>query len=208
MGEKIVSEHTKGLLALFRNGQSVGSTDGTGVCEVWPRDENGFPDSEGKANARRIVACWNVLDGYATEELEGVTLSEFVAKQAYLNEMTTNDGLNISMSGMALQMVAASFAGQFKANGATNYLELSGNHPETGPFTITMQRTHGLTPAQKLAAMTKQRDVLLDALNGVQGVMNNSQGVTGWHKNGAIASWDELLPEVATAIEFVEGEQS
>lgn len=159
-----MSEHTKGLLALFRNGQSVGSADGTGVCEVWPRDENGFPDGEGRANARRIVACWNLLDGYDTKELEGVSLAEFVAKQAYLNEMTTNDGLNISMSGMALQMVAASFAGQFKANGATNYLELSGNHPETGPFTITMQRTHGLTPAQKLAAMAKQRDVLLEAL--------------------------------------------
>jgi hypothetical protein len=112
------------------------------------------------------------------------------------------------MSGMALQMVAASFAGQFKANGATNYLELSGNHPETGPFTITMQRTHGLTSAQKLAAMTKQRDVLLEALNGVQGVMNDSQGVAGWHKNGDIATWDKLLPEVATALEFVEGEQS
>lgn len=203
-----MSEHTKGLLALFRNGQSVGSADGTGVCEVWPRDENGFPDSEGKANARRIVACWNLLDGYSTEELEGVTLADFVAKQAYLNEMTTNDGLSISMSGMALQMVAASFAGQFKANGATNYLELSGNHPETGPFTITMQRTHGLTPAQKLAAMTKQRDVLFEALNGVLGVMNNSQGVAGWHKNGDIATWDELLPEVAAALEFVEGEQS
>lgn len=203
-----MSEHTKGLLALFRDGQSVGSSDGTGICEVWPRDENGFPDSEGKENGRRIIACWNLLDGYDTKEFEGVSLAEFVAKQAYLNEMTTNDGLNISMSGMALQMVAASFAGQFKANGATNYLELSGNHPETGPFTITMQRTHGLTPAQKLAAMTKKQDVLLEALNGVLGVMNNSEGVAGWHKNGDIATWDELLPEVATALEFVEGEQS
>ncbi|WP_322864364.1 hypothetical protein [Aeromonas allosaccharophila] len=73
-----MTEHTKGLLALFRNGQSVGSTDGTGVCEVWPRDESGFPDSEGKANARRIVSCWNLLHGYPTEELEGVTLTEFV----------------------------------------------------------------------------------------------------------------------------------
>lgn len=159
-----MTEHTKGLLALFRNGQSVGSVDGYGVCELWPRSDEGFPNCEGKENGRRIVACWNLLDGYPTEDLEGVTLAEFVAKEAYLNEMTTNDGLNISMSGMALQMVAASFAGQFKANGATNYLELSGNHPETGPFTITMQRTHGFTPAQKLAAMTKQRDALSSAL--------------------------------------------
>ncbi|HHQ4678317.1 TPA: hypothetical protein ACSP3E_001596 [Aeromonas veronii] len=79
-----MTEHTKGLLALFRNGQSVGSVDGTGVCEVWPRDENDFPDTEGKANARRIVACWNLLDGYTTEELEGVSLAEFVAKRAEL----------------------------------------------------------------------------------------------------------------------------
>lgn len=71
-----------------------------------------------------------------------------------------------------------------------------------------MQRKHGLSPAEKLVAMTKQRDVLLEALNGVLGVMNNSQGVAGWHKNGAIATWDELLPEVAAALEFAEGEQS
>lgn len=173
-------------------------------------DEDGidFASLYHAADARRIVACWNLLDGYDTKELEGVSLAEFVAKQAYLKEMNTHDGLNISMSGIALQMVAASFAGQFKANSATNYLELSGSHPETGPFTITMQRTHGLTPAQKLAAMTKQRDVLREALNGVLGVMNNSQGVAGWHQNGAIATWDELLPEVAAALEFVEGEQS
>ncbi|MFM5478402.1 hypothetical protein ACET81_21035 [Aeromonas veronii] len=160
------------------------------------------------ANASRIVACWNLLDGYPTEDLEGVTLAEFVAKQAFISQFDANDGINLSISGVAVQLLAASFAGQFKASGATNYLEMSGNHPETGPFTITMQRKHGLTPAEKLAAMTKQRDVLLDAMYAVQSVMNDSQGVVGWHKNGDIATWDELLPEVATALEFVEGEQS
>ena len=203
-----MTEHTKGLLALFRNGQSVGSVDGYGVCELWPRSDEGFPNCEGKENGRRIVACWNLLDGYPTEELEGVTLAEFVAKQAFISQFDANDGINLSISGVAVQLLAASFAGQFKASGATNYLEMSGNHPETGPFTITMQRKHGLTPAEKLAAMTKQRDVLLEALNGVLGVMNNSQGVAVWHQNGDIASWDELLPEVADALEFVEGEQS
>ena len=207
-----MSEHTKGLLATFEVGDNgslaLGSEDKTSLLTIVDEDGINFAALYHAADAKRLAACWNLLDGYDTEELEGVSLAEFVAKQAYLNEMTTNDGLNISMSGMALQMVAASFAGQFKANGATNYLELSGSHPETGPFTITMQRTHGLTPAQKLAAMTKQRDVLFEALNGVQGVMNNSQGVAGWHQNGAIATWDELLPEVATALDFVEGEQS
>ncbi|MGU5543326.1 hypothetical protein ACV1CV_03010 [Aeromonas veronii] len=206
-----MNEHTKGLLRVGHSGAVVADhpvpeMSGSDAVEYY--GGHLVAESVTAANARRLAACWNLLDGYDTKELEGVSLAEFVAKQAYLKEMNTHDGLNISMSGIALQMVAASFAGQFKANSATNYLELSGSHPETGPFTITMQRTHGLTPAQKLAAMTKQRDVLLDALNGVLGVMNNSQGVAGWHQNGAIATWDELLQEVAAALEFVEGEQS
>lgn len=187
-----MSEHTKSLLALFRDGQSVGAADGTGVCEVWPRDENGFPDGEGRANARRIVACWNLLDGYDTEALEGVTLSEFVDSRPELAE----------------KAIIAAYTSLFAERGATNYLEVKGARPELGPFTITLLRTEGLTPVDKLDAMTKQRDVLREALNDVLDVMNNSQGVAGWHKNGDIATWDELLPEVATALEFVEGEQS
>lgn len=207
-----MTEHTKGLLATFEVGDNgnlaLGSEDKTSLLTIVDEDGIDFAALYHAADARRLAACWNLLDGYATEELEGVTLAEFVAKQAYLNEMNTHGGLSISMSGMAVQALVASFAGQFKVSGATNYLELSGNHPETGPFTITMQRKHGLTPAEKLEAMTKQRDVLLDAMYAVQGVMNSSEGVAGWHKNGDIASWDKVLPEVATAIEFVEGEQS
>ena len=203
-----MSEHTKGLLALFRNGQSVGSADGTGVCEVWPRDESGFPDSEGKANARRIVACWNLLHEFDTEAIEAGTFADFIGKQVYQHEIENANSGELRLSDVSLQLMAAGFAGKMKANAAENYMEFGLFHPETGHITLTVQRKEGLTPAQKLAAMTKQRDVLLDALNGVLGVMNNSQGVAGWHQNGAIAAWDELLPEVATALEFVEGEQS
>lgn len=185
-------EHTKGLLALFRNGQSVGSVDGYGVCELWPRSDEGFPNCEGKENGRRIVACWNLLDGYPTKELEGVTLAEFVASHPELAE----------------KALIAAYSSLFAERSATNYLEVKGARPELGPFTITLQRTEGLTPVEKLEAMTKQRDVLLDAMYAVQSVMNSSEGVAGWHKNGDIASWDKVLPEVADALEFVEGEQS
>ncbi|MCX4033853.1 hypothetical protein [Aeromonas caviae] len=203
-----MSEHTKGLLALFRNGQSVGSADGTGVCEVWPRDENGFPDGEGRANARRIVACWNLLHEFDTETIEAGTFADFIGKQVYLHEIENANSGELRLSDVSLQLMAAGFAGKMKANAAENYMEFGLFHPETGHITLTVQRKEGLTPAQKLAAMTNQRDVLREALNGVLGVMNNSQGVVGWHKNGDIATWDELLPEVATALEFVEGEQS
>ncbi|RQM78897.1 hypothetical protein EHZ47_02040 [Aeromonas jandaei] len=187
-----MTEHTKGLLALFRNGQSVGSVDGYGVCELWPRTDEGFPNCEGKENGRRIVACWNLLDGYATEEIEGVTLAEFVASHAKLAE----------------KALIAAYASLFSERGATNYLEVKGSRPELGPFTITLQRAEGITPVEKLEAMTKQRDVLLEAAHATRRLMSNSEGVACWRKNGAIASWDELLPEVAAAIEFVEGEQS
>ncbi|AUY11124.1 hypothetical protein [Aeromonas sp. ASNIH2] len=172
-----MSEHTNGLLALFRNGKSVGSADGTGVCEVWPRDENGFPGGEGRANARRIVACWNLLDGYDTVALEGVTLSEFVDSHPELAE----------------KAIIGAYTSLFAERGATNYLEVKGARPELGPFTITLQRAEGLTPVEKLDAMTKQRDVLLEALNGVMGVMNNSQGVAGWHQNGATGTENSRL---------------
>ncbi len=203
-----MSEHTKGLLALFRNGQSVGAADGTGVCEVWPRDENGFPDSEGKANARRIVACWNLLHEFDTKAIEAGSFADFIGKQVYQHEIENANSGELRLSDVSLQLMAAGFAGKMKANAAENYMEFGLFHPETGHITLTVQRKEGLTPAQKLAAMTKQRDVLHEALNGVVGVMNNSQGVAGWHQNGAIATWDELLPEVAAALEFAEGEQS
>ena len=159
-----MTEHTKGLLALFRNGQSVGSTDGTGVCEVWPRDENGFPDSEGKANARRIVACWNLLHEFDTEAIEAGSFADFIGKQVYQHEIENANSGELRLSDVSLQLMAAGFAGKMKANAAENYMEFGLFHPDTGPITITVQRAEGLTPAQKLAAMTKQRDALSSAL--------------------------------------------
>lgn len=191
-----MTEHTKGLLATFEVGDNgnlaIGSEDKTSLLTIVDEDGIDFAALYHPADARRLTACWNLLDGYPTEELEGVTLAEFVASHPELAE----------------KALIAAYSSLFAERSATNYLEVKGARPELGPFIITLQRTEGLTPVEKLEAMTKQRDVLLEALNGVQGVMNNSQGVTGWHKNGDIATWDELLPEVADALEFVEGEQS
>ncbi|MGU5837660.1 hypothetical protein [Aeromonas caviae] len=190
-----MSEHTKGLLRVGHSGAVVADhpvpeMSGSDAVEYY--GGHLVAESVTAANARRIVACWNLLDGYDTEALEGVTLSEFVANHTELAE----------------KALITAYASLFVERGATNYLEVKGARPELGPFTITLQRTEGLTPVEKLDAMTKQRDVLLEALYAVQGVMNDSQGVVGWHKNGDIATWDELLPEVADALEFVEGEQS
>lgn len=54
--------------------------------------------------------------------------------------------------------------------------------------------------SQKLDAVEQQRDELVTALKGVQHVANESTGIVGWHLNGDIATWDELLPEVGAAL--------
>ncbi len=190
-----MTAHTKGLLRVGKGHAVVADHP---VPEMRGSDAIDYygghmvAESVTAANASRIVACWNLLHGYPTEELEGVTLAEFVASHPELAE----------------KALIAAYASLFAERSATNYLEVKGARPELGPFTITLQRTEGLTPVEKLEAMTKQRDVLLDAMYAVQSVMNSSEGVAGWHKNGDIASWDKVLPEVADALEFVEGEQS
>jgi hypothetical protein len=41
------------------------------------------------------------------------------------------------------------------------------------------------------------------ALEAVQAVASKSDGIAGWHKNGEIAGWDEILPEVSEALDAI-----
>ncbi|MBN5232485.1 hypothetical protein JY446_24465 [Serratia marcescens] len=63
---------------------------------------------------------------------------------------------------------------------------------------------------QEVIALKAERDALVDRVNAlavenaamrsvidaVIGVANNSSGIAGWHLNGEIADWDEILPEL------------
>ena len=110
-----------------------------------------------EANARRIVACVNACAGILTEKLEGKSIEEYVTEQAFLTGTAPSDeGFGISLNGMACQMLAASFAGQFVGSGAVNFLEVNMEHPEIGPFTVTIQRHHGKTPCQMKAEVEQQ----------------------------------------------------
>ncbi|MFM5261055.1 hypothetical protein ACEUAS_01920 [Aeromonas caviae] len=132
------------------------------------------------ANARRLAACWNGCHGLPTDELEQKGLVAAVGNQLLDLERDRDDWQK------ALGAVLATIPNK-------EVVRASGSVMDTVAY---FKRLH------------QHRDTLLEALNGVMGVMNNSQGVAGWHQNGAIATWDELLPEVAAALEFVEGEQS
>jgi hypothetical protein len=45
--------------------------------------------------------------------------------------------------------MTALMAGWFKETGGKNYVEMRAFHPDMGPFTMTIQRTHGKTPVEQ-----------------------------------------------------------
>lgn len=163
-----MTEHTKGLLATFEVGDNgnlaIGSEDKTSLLTIVDEDGIDFAALYHAADARRIVACWNLLHEFDTKAIEAGSFADFIGKQVYQHEIENANSGELRLSDVSLQLMAAGFAGKMKANAAENYMEFGLSHPDTGPITITVQRAEGLTPAQKLAAMTKQRDVLLEAL--------------------------------------------
>ena len=192
-----MTEHTKGLLRVGKGHAVVADHP---VPEMRGSDALDYygghmvAESVTAANARRIVACWNLLDGYPTEELEGVTLAEFVASHPELAE----------------KALIAAYSSLFAERSATNYLEVKGARPELGPFTITLQRTEGLTPVEKLEAMTKQRDVVFEALELSLAAMEHMGNAL--NEMDAVTEEDEVhyaaFEKARSALEFVEGEQS
>lgn len=126
-------------------------------------------DKQSEINARRIAACWNFCEGIETGQMEGNTFEEYVVNQAFINGMTPSDkGMNIDVSGLAAQLMAASFAGQFVGSGAINFLSMHMSHREIGEFVVTMQRKNGVSPAQKLKQAEAQRDELLEVLKHIR----------------------------------------
>lgn len=131
------------------------------ICEVWGEERDISITEMSIANARRIVACVNACDGIPTEKLEGRTIAEYVSDEAYLQGMQpSGDGLSVGLSGLACQMLASSFAGQFVGSRAVNYLEVHMENPEIGEFNVTIQRKEGKTPGQMKAEVEQQRDHL------------------------------------------------
>jgi predicted nucleic acid-binding Zn-ribbon protein len=84
------------------------------------------------------------------EELQDALVDDAKAK-AMLNKLAMENGeLNIKASGNIFHVFCETFVETFKAAGATNYLVAEFNSEELGAFTVTMQRSEGLTVYQKL----------------------------------------------------------
>lgn len=48
----------------------------------------------------------------------------------------------------------------------------------------------------KCAALAAENAVMLETIEAVRSVADNSSGIAGWHLNGDIATWEEILPEI------------
>ncbi|MDF0764004.1 hypothetical protein P1T37_26100 [Escherichia coli] len=74
-------------------------------------------------------------------------------------------------------------------------------------------KSEGLTPAQlaernaeyvteisrlekERAALAAENAAMHEAIEAVRSVADNSSGIAGWHLNGDIATWEEILPEI------------
>lgn len=45
-------------------------------------------------------------------------------------------------------------------------------------------------------ALAAENAVMLETIEAVRSVADNSSGISGWHLNGDIATWEEILPEI------------
>ena len=95
----------------------------------------------------------------------------------------------------------AAFEGLIKAQEA----QLSYHREQAGKYREAIATLDSEREANRL--LTEQRDKLLAALEGVLAITADSQGVVGYHLNGAVADWwsFEEIAEAAAAIKEVKG---
>ena len=137
-----------------------------------------------EADHDRIDVCLKACEDIPTDKLRGKTIAEYVADEAFLVGMTPAEegGMDIGIKGLATQMLAASFAGQFVGNQAVNFLEIRMTHDELGPFVVTIQRVAGKTPGALRAEALVQRDALLTALqSALQTARFERHPFRSWH---------------------------
>ncbi|MGK2532466.1 hypothetical protein ACSJHJ_17050 [Klebsiella pneumoniae] len=72
--------------------------------------------------------------------------------------------------------------------------ELIASLESAGELSIREQKFLKLAKAyQQLAA---ENVAMRETIEAVRGVADNSSGIAGWHLNGEIAQWAEILPEI------------
>ncbi|MGD1736666.1 hypothetical protein ACP6DW_32885 [Klebsiella pneumoniae subsp. pneumoniae] len=72
--------------------------------------------------------------------------------------------------------------------------ELIASLESAGELSIREQKLLKLAKAFKQLAA--ENVAMRETIEAVRGVADNSSGIAGWHLNGEIAQWSEILPEI------------
>ncbi|MDH8303027.1 hypothetical protein QIG59_01690 [Klebsiella pneumoniae] len=72
--------------------------------------------------------------------------------------------------------------------------ELIASLESAGELSIREQKFLKLAKAFKQLAA--ENVTMRETIEAVRGVADNSSGIAGWHLNGEIAQWSEILPEI------------
>lgn len=72
--------------------------------------------------------------------------------------------------------------------------ELIASLESAGELSIREQKFLKLAKAFKQVA--GENVAMRETIEAVRGVADNSSGIAGWHLNGEIAQWSEILPEI------------
>ncbi|WP_187181804.1 hypothetical protein [Serratia marcescens] len=61
---------------------------------------------------------------------------------------------------------------------------------------LTESRVATKSAEERADALAVENAAMRGVIDAAVGVANNSSGIAGWHLNGEIADWDEILPEL------------
>lgn len=68
------------------------------------------------------------------------------------------------------------------------YLESAGE--------LSIKETKVMALAKAYQQLAAENVAMRETIEAVRGVADNSSGIAGWHLNGEIAQWSEILPEI------------
>lgn len=72
--------------------------------------------------------------------------------------------------------------------------ELIASLESAGELSIREQKF--LKLAKEFKQLAAENVAIRETIEAVRGVADNSSGIAGWHLNGEIAQWSEILPEI------------
>lgn len=61
---------------------------------------------------------------------------------------------------------------------------------------LSIKETKVMALAKAFKQLAAENVAMRETIEAVRGVADNSSGIAGWHLNGEIAQWSEILPEI------------